>query len=448
MGVDDVREHGLANGLAVLTREVRTAPIVTFFVWYRVGARNEPAGMSGASHWVEHMMFKRTERLAPGDIGRMVEGVGGTFNAFTYEDATAYHETLPVEHVDLALAIESDRMANAVFDPGDVESERTVIISEREGNEASPMFLLMEALEAEAFRVHPYGHGVIGSKADLRAMSRDDLFEHYRRYYGPNNAVVVMVGDIAADDALARVERSFGGLPAIEPPPPMAVREPRQRAARRVEVRHPGPFPMLALCHHVPERAHADYAALLVLNALLSGPPSGPFGGGGTLHTSRLYRRFVASGLAAAVHADVGSNIDPALHRILVVLKPGGAPDPVEAAVLDEVRRLHDEAPGEDELARVIRQTRAKRAIALESVTAQAVQLGMLEMCAGWRRALTLADDMQRVTPADVQRAARTYLCEPQRVTGWFLPAAGPGAAAGNGAPARRRAAGARAVSG
>ena len=138
--MDDVREHALANGLAVLTREVHTAPIATFFIWYRVGARDEAQGMSGASHWVEHMMFKRTQRLAPGDIGRMVEGVGGTFNAFTYEDATAYHETLPAEHLDLALEIESDRMLNAVFDPDDVEAERTVIISEREGHEASPMF--------------------------------------------------------------------------------------------------------------------------------------------------------------------------------------------------------------------------------------------------------------------------------------------------------------------
>ena len=428
--MDDVREHALANGLAVLTREVRTAPIATFFIWYRVGARDEPQGMSGASHWVEHMMFKRTQKLAPGDIGRMVEGVGGTFNAFTYEDATAYHETLPAEHLDLALEIEADRMLNAVFDPDDVEAERTVIMSEREGHEASPMFRLMEAVESTAFTVHPYGHGVIGSKADLRSMTRDDLFGHYRRHYGPNRAVIVAVGDFATDDLLNRVDQQFGGFPASCAPPAEAEREPAQDEARRVEVHHPGPFPVLMLCHHTPERTHADCASLLVLNALLSGPPSGPVGGGGTLRTSRLYQRFVASGAAASVGADVGVNIDPSLHRVVVILHPGGAPEPIEEAVLDEVQRLHDEAPSQAELDRVVRQTYAKRAIALESVTAQAVQLGMLEMAASWRMAQTLTDDLRRVTPADVQRVARTYLREPARVTGWFLPAAANGAAA------------------
>lgn len=428
--MDDVREHALANGLAVLTREVHTAPIATFFIWYRVGARDEPEGMSGASHWVEHMMFKRTQRLAPGDIGRMVEGVGGTFNAFTYEDATAYHETLPAEHLDLALEIESDRMLNAVFDPDDVEAERTVIISEREGHEASPMFRLMEAVESTAFKVHPYGHGVIGSKADLRSMTRDDLFGHYQRHYGPGNAVIVAVGDFDTDDLLGRIDEHFGGFPGASPLPSPAEREPAQDAERRVEVHHPGPFPVLMLCHHTPERAHEDCAPLLVLNALLSGPPSGPFGGGGTLRTSRLYQRFVASGIAASVGADVGVNIDPSLHRVVVILHPGGEPAPIEEAVLDEIQRLHDEAPSQAELDRVIRQTYAKRAIALESVTAQAVQLGMLEMASNWRLAQTLTDDLRQVTPADVQRVARTYLREASRVTGWFLPAAANGAAA------------------
>ena len=428
--MDDVREHALANGLAVLTREVHTAPIATFFIWYRVGARDEPQGMSGASHWVEHMMFKRTQRLAPGDIGRMVEGVGGTFNAFTYEDATAYHETLPAEHLDLALEIESDRMLNAVFDPDDVEAERTVIISEREGHEASPMFRLMEAVESTAFKVHPYGHGVIGCKADLRSMTRDDLFGHYQRHYGPGNAVIVAVGDFDTDDLLGRIEQHFGGFPASGPSPSLAEREPAQDEARRVEVHHPGPFPVLMLCHHTPQRTHADCAPLLVLNALLSGPPSGPFGGGGTLRTSRLYQRFVASGMAASVGSDVGVNIDPSLHRVVAILHPGGAPEPVEAAVLDEIQRLHDEAPSQEELDRVVRQTYAKRAISLESVTAQAVQLGMLEMAASWRLAQTLTDDLRQVTPADVQRVARTYLRESSRVTGWFLPAAANGAAA------------------
>lgn len=425
--MDDVREHSLDNGLAVVTRELHTAPIAAFFVWYRVGARNELAGLSGASHWVEHMMFKRTERLAPGDVGRIIEGVGGTFNAFTYEDATAYHATLPAEHLELAIDIESDRMVNAVFAPDDVESERSVIISEREGNEASPLFLLMEAIEAAAFTTHPYGHGVIGSKADLRSMSRDDLYGHYQRYYGPNNAVVVAVGDFDTEHLYKHVNQHFGKLEPVVLPAPLSVQEPAQEASRRVEVHHPGPFPILMMCHHIPERDHPDHAALLMLNSLLSGPPSGPFGGGSTLRTSRLYQRFVASGLVASASADTGSNIDPTLHRVLIVLKPDGSPKAIEAAVEDEIQKLHDEPPQAEELARVVRQTRAKRAIMLESVTAQALQLGMLEMVGRWRLAATLTDELAAVTPAEVQRVARTYLRPSSRVTGWFLPDNGNG---------------------
>ena len=420
--MDDVREHSLDNGLAVVTRELHATPIATFFVWYRVGARNEPEGLSGASHWVEHMMFKRTERLAPGDVGRMIEGVGGTFNAFTYEDATAYHATLPTDHLELALEIESDRMVNAVFAPDDVESERSVIISEREGNEASPVFLLMEAVEAAAFTTHPYGHGVIGSKADLRSMSRDDLYGHYQRYYGPNNAVVVAVGDFNTEHLHKQVDQHFGQLKPVILPAPLDTHEPVQEAGRRVEVRHPGPFPILMMCHHIPERDHPDHAALLVLNSLLSGPPSGPFGGGSVLKTSRLYQRFVASGLAASAGADAGSNIDPTLHRILVVLKPDGSPETIEATVEDEIQKLHDEPPQPEELTRVIRQTRAKRAIMLESVTAQAVQLGMLEMVGRWQLANTLTEELAAVTPAQVQHVARTYFQPTSRVTGWFFP--------------------------
>ena len=422
-----VTEHTLANGLKVVAREARTVPLVSLFVWYRVGARNEPEGLSGASHWVEHMLFKRTGKLEPGDVGRLVTGVGGTWNGFTTEDTTAYFETVPADHIDIPLDIESDRMVNAVFDPDDVASERTVIISEREGSEASPMFLLSEAVEEEAFRIHPYGHGVIGSKADLNSMTRDDLHGYYRRHYGPNNAVIVAVGDFQTDAMVDRIDAAFGAIDPVDVPPPLDVREPPQQAERRVEVRHPGPFPILNLSHRVPEAVHDDFFPLFVLDALLSGPKSGPFGGGATVRTSRLYQRFVASGMAASAASDLGVNIDPSLHRILVILKPGGDPEPIEAAVLEEVQRLIDEPPSDDELARVIRQARARQAISLESVTAQAIWLGFLEMTGSWRTSRTFVERVSAVRPADVQRVAATYFGPDNRVTGWFVPASDDG---------------------
>jgi len=421
--MDDVAEHTLENGLKVLLRETHAVPLVSFVMWYRVGARNERPGMSGASHWVEHMLFKRTDTLRPGDIGRLVNGVGGTWNGFTTEDTTAYFETVPSQHVELPIRIESDRMANAVFDPDDVASERTVIISEREGHEAEPMFLLAEAIEATAFTTHPYGHGVIGSKADLNRMTRDELYGHYRDFYAPNNALAVVVGDIKTNDVISRLAASFGEIPAGPTPDPLASAEPIQTRARHVEVRHPGPFPILSVCHRVPEFANADFPAVLVLDALLAGPKSGPFGGGGIVRTSRLYRRFVASGLAAAVGTDVGFNIDPSLHWITVILKPGTAREPIAEAVDEVIRMLHDSPPASEELSRAVRQARAKQAIGLEGVTAQAMWLGFLDVADTWRAAQTFTERLGAVTPDDVQRVARAYMCPEQRTTGWFVPA-------------------------
>jgi len=424
----DVVEHHLPNGFAILTHATHAVPLVSFFVWYRVGARNEPAGLSGASHWVEHMLFKRTAKLKPGDIGRLITGVGGAWNGFTSEDATAYFETVPSQHLGLPLEIEADRMLHAVFDPADVASERTVIISEREGSEASPMFRLTEAVEASAFQVHPYGHGVIGSKADLQRMTRDELYAYYRRHYGPNNAVAVAIGDFDTNDLLSRIGDAFGAYAPIPSPEPVRAAEPTQREERRVEVRHPGPFAILAVCHHVPPMAHPDFFPLFALDALLSGPKAGGFGGGGTTRTSRLYQRFVASGLAAGASSDLGQNIDATLLRISIILKPGSERAPIEAAVDAELQRLLDDPPQEQELATAVRQARAKQAIALESVTSKAVWTGFLATTVTHRLAPDFTRRLEAVTSTDVHRVAQTYLRRANRVTGWFIPTASNGA--------------------
>jgi len=197
----------LSNGLVVLLREVHAAPVATFWAWYRVGSRNEVPGITGISHWVEHMLFKGTPTLGKGEFSRLVNRHGGSWNGFTWKDFTAYFETLPAEHIGLGIQIESDRMTHSLFDPEEVESERTVIISEREGAENNPEYALYEEVEAAAYRVHTYRHAVIGYKSDLLAMTRDDLIRHYRTYYTPNNAVVVAVGDFDSQ-ALLRPARS------------------------------------------------------------------------------------------------------------------------------------------------------------------------------------------------------------------------------------------------
>src|SRR5437588_828487 len=229
----------LSNGLIVLLREVHAAPVATFWAWYRVGSRNEVPGITGISHWVEHMLFKGTPTLGKGEFSRLVNRHGGSWNGFTWKDFTAYFETLPAEHIGLGIQIESDRMTHSLFDPEEVESERTVIISEREGAENNPEYALYEEVEAAAYRVHTYRHAVIGYKSDLLAMTRDDLIRHYRTYYTPNNAVVVAVGDFDSQALLARVREAFESIPAGPKPPAVRSVEPPQEGERRVMVRRP-----------------------------------------------------------------------------------------------------------------------------------------------------------------------------------------------------------------
>src|SRR5690349_17889385 len=226
--------HTFPNGLSLITKEARSAPVVSFWVWYRVGARDEHAGITGISHWVEHMMFKGTQALGKGQIMQMVAENGGTLNAFTSDDWTTYYETLPSDRLDLALQIEADRMINSRFDPEEVASERTVIISEREGSENEPDRMLDEDISAAAFKVHSYGNPIIGWKCDLRTMTRDDLYNHYKTYYAPNNATIVVAGDFDTADIVAKVGELFGGYPASQSIPEVRAIEPEQTGERRV----------------------------------------------------------------------------------------------------------------------------------------------------------------------------------------------------------------------
>src|SRR5688572_13424465 len=188
MAQNGVIKTTLDNGLRVLIKEMRHAPVATFWVWYRVGSRNEVPGITGVSHWVEHMQFKGTPTFPEAVLDKLISREGGQWNAMTYIDWTAYYEVMPSSHIALGIDLEADRMMNSEFAPEEVDSERTVILSERSGSENSPSWLLYEELIASAFRVHPYHHMVIGDRVDLLNMSRDDLYNHYRRYYVPNNA--------------------------------------------------------------------------------------------------------------------------------------------------------------------------------------------------------------------------------------------------------------------
>src|SRR5512133_1971486 len=211
---DTLTQITLSNGLKLLLKEIHTAPIISSWLWYRVGSRDEVPGHTGVSHWVGHMQVKGTEHFPANMLDKAISREGGTWNAFTYMDWTAYFETMPADKIDLALRLEADRMANSRFDPGEVASERTVITSEREGNENEPLFQLGEAIQQVAFRVHSYHHEVIGDMADLLTMTRDDLYNHYHTFYVPGNAVMALAGDFDSPSMLARIRELFETVPA------------------------------------------------------------------------------------------------------------------------------------------------------------------------------------------------------------------------------------------
>ena len=411
-------QRTLDNGLTVLLKEAHSAPVISWWLAYRVGSRNEPTGKTGISHWVEHMMFKGTEQFPAGLLDREIDRAGGQWNAFTSMDSTKYFETLPAGKIDLAMRAEADRMVNATFDPEETESERTVIISERQGAENQPTFWLAEELRGAAFRVHGYHHEIIGDETDLRSMTRDDLYQHYRQHYHPANAAAIAVGAFDTEDMLAKIEALYGSIPSAASASPLFVRpEPEQQGERRVMVERPGKTAFFEISHRVPDATHADWLKLKVLDAILSGSS-----GASDNKTSRLYQALVKTEIAADIGAWLTPTIDPYLYSILVTLREGRSPDEAEAALLAAIARLQAEGISEAELSKARKQTKAAFAFSTESVTEQAFWLAQSFILGDATWFDTYADRLMRVTAADVLDVSRRYLAPRNRVVGVLHP--------------------------
>lgn len=422
-----LRVHTLENGLTVLLVEQRTVPVATFWVWYRVGSRNETPGFTGISHWVEHMLFKGTPTHPKGTLTRYIDRLGGRWNAFTWKDYTAYHEVLPAEHLDVAIRLEADRMANTILEPGEVESERTVIISEREGSENYPAYLLREEVDAAAHKVHPYRIPVIGWKDDLRVIARDDLFRHYKTFYHPNNAIAVAVGAFDAQGTTESITRAFGEIPPGPTPPTVRAREPQQEGERRIVLRRPGgATAYLHVAYHAPAASHPDLPALLVADGLLSGFKSiVPFDQAGGGRSSRLYRALVETGLASDVSSSQIPSTDPTLFRVTATVRSGADTGAVEERVLEELGRLAREPAGAAELAKVKKQAKAQMVFTRDGVFRIAMGFGAFAVVDGPEAFESLLSRIDRVTADDVMRVAGTYFTERNRTVGWYLPESG-----------------------
>jgi zinc protease len=408
-----------SNGLQVLVLPDHSAPVVTFMVTYHVGSRNEVTGTTGATHLLEHLMFKGTEqfnRAKGNSIDQLLERVGATYNASTWLDRTNYFANLGKEHLDDYVAIESDRMRNLWLRESDRQPEMTVVRNEFEIGENSPIQALDKEINAAAYIAHPYHHPTIGWRSDIEKVSIEKLHEFYNTFYWPNNATATVIGDISVTDALAVVKKYYGAIPrSPQPIPQVTTEEPAQTGPRRVNVKRAGRLGVVGVAFKTPGAAHQDMPAIQVLGTILSNGKN-----------SRLYRALTDKNLTTSVSADIGFFRDPGLTTLYASLAPDVLPEDAETALLDEVYAVKMDGVTDDEVAAAISQLMASSAYARDGAFAIASNLNEYISCGDWTLYLTLDEAIRKVTAADVKRVANQYLDEDQSTTGWFIPLSTP----------------------
>ena len=421
-----LRAATLDNGLKVLVQEEHTAPLASVWCWYKVGSKDERPGLTGVSHWVEHMNFKGTTNIPRDQVKGIIEQFGGSWNGYTWIDQTTYLETATRDALDRMLFIESERMARCLYHPDDCESERTVIISELHGGEDDPDTLLDQEVTATALKAHPYRHPTIGWLPDLQAMSRDDLYRHYRCYYVPNNATLVVVGDVDSDEVLQRVECHFGSIPAGAQPERLLTVEPEQAGERRVTICREGTTAYCKAAYHAPAATDPGFFPALLLDAVLTGAKGvnlwSSFRVAPPQRRARLYRTLVERGLASSVAGAMLPTAQPFLYIISATATEGVPLSSVEAALVEELDRVRSEGVTADELKRAKAQLRARFVFDNDSITNIAHQLGYFDSVASADMFKNLAARVDGVTLEEVANGACAMLRRSNRTLGWFDP--------------------------
>jgi zinc protease len=410
----EVKEHRLENGLKVLIIENHKAPVATFQVWYRTGSRDEPAGKSGLSHLLEHMMFKGTSRYGPSVFSKIIQKNGGTDNAYTTQDYTVYFEISSSDRIMLAFDLEADRMQNLTLYPKEVLSERSVVMEERRLRyEDDPQNSLFEEVVAAAYKVHPYQRPVIGWMSDLESIERDDLYKYYKVNYSPNNAVIVIVGDVKTDQIIEHVNKSFGHIQSGPQRKSAASSEPDQKGERRILLRREAEMPYLLIAYHTPAFPHEDSYSLDVLSLILSGGKS-----------SRLYKSLVYE-KKIALNVDTeydGFNKDPYLFFLDATAFPEKNINDVEEALCTEIEKIKNIPPSKQEVQKAKNQIEASFIMEQDSIYLEAMKYGMFEILGDWRLIDRYLEGIRKVTPEDVTTVAKKYLRKDNRTVGILIP--------------------------
>ncbi len=399
-------EKTLANGLRIIAKEDRRAPTAVHMVWYRTGSMDEVDGSSGLAHLLEHMMFKGTPGVGPGEFNKRVAAAGGRDNAFTSRDYTAYYQQVPKEKLDEMMELEADRMRHLTVDPKEFAQEIKVVMEERRlRTDNNPHAKLFEQMNAVAFQVHPYRRPVIGWMNDLEKMTAEDARVWYERWYVPNNAIVVVVGDVDHETVFRLAEKHYGALAARPLPVRRQFSEPEQKGARRIVVKAPAELPMLLMGYKAPTlrdiARDSDPYALEMLGAVLDGHEAARFG-------KRLVREQKIA-VSAGISYDITAR-GPGVFYLYGTPAEGRTVAELEAALRTEIGRIQKEGVSEEELKRAKSQLLAAQIYKLDSMYGQAMEIGSAETIGFSHRDIDrVIERIRQVTSAQVQAVVRQY---------------------------------------
>jgi zinc protease len=401
----EFKKYRLDNGLHLLIGEAPALPIVSYQVHFAAGSRFERPGITGITHLFEHMMFKGTKELGPEEFSRTIQANGGTLNAFTTTDNTSYFENLPADKLELAVRLEADRLQNLQITPESLEPEREVVRSERKLRSVNtPFGLLIEQLYALAYEQHPYRWPVIGWDHDLKNLTLEDCLEYYRTYYAPNNAVVVIVGNVSADPAWKTVDKFYGPIPSQPHPRQIITPEKPQRGEKRAVFKKVSRVAAFFSSFHIPQISHPDLFPLQILCGALSAGRS-----------SRFFQKWEKPGKAVEAHAEMGHppflSTDPGLLQIYAIASPSVSLATLEQEIWEEVENLRQEPLSGEELSKVKKQVRSYFLRSLETFFFQGLLAGLYQVRAGdFRLLYNVLPGYESVTAEDVLRVAQKYL--------------------------------------
>jgi predicted Zn-dependent peptidase len=407
---DDIKTFTLNNGMKFLVAEDNSIPNANMYLFYKVGSRNEHPGITGLSHFFEHMMFNGAKKYGPKMFDQTMEFNGGANNAYTTQNVTVYTDWFPVNAMETIFDLESDRIASLNIDSKMVESERGVVLSERStGLENSPWNMLSDALNASAFQEHPYHWTVIGYETDIKNWTKEDLEKYFKTYYAPNNCVVVISGNVKVDEVKKMAEKYMAPIPANAPPKAVHLVEPPQTGERRVSIQKEVPSPYLMIGYHTPEATNKDYYSLSILNAVLS---SG--------NSSRLYSELIdKKQLANMVGSDFSESFDPNLFNIYAIAAKGVKEVDLESAIYAEIDKIKKDGITENELQKIKNQKLVEFYAQIETINGKSNNIGTYELFFGdYRKMFDAPAEYSKVSIEDVKRVASQYFNKSNRTVG------------------------------